>query len=194
MKDFLRFICKICSSIVRGLGMMMAVFAGLFGWACLFWAIVAIRDFIMSSDIKNVEVFIFSAGALIICLLLSIGCGQFADKLDDMYSDMTDSSTYSSGNTHSSGNIEGGWRCKHCGNVNAVYVGTCGCGWDKSGNTYSRSGYHSQLEETETCSRTYSSVGYHSSLKSPKQERTFTQGGPTGCGIGGSFCGCGSGI
>lgn len=24
-------------------------------------------------------------------------------------------------------------------------------------------------------------------------ERTFTQGGPTGCGIGGSFCGCGAG-
>lgn len=25
------------------------------------------------------------------------------------------------------------WRCTHCGSVNAGYVGTCGCGWDKSG-------------------------------------------------------------
>lgn len=44
-----------------------------------------------------------------------------------------------------------------------------------------------------TSGRTYPSNGYHSSIDSPKQERTFTQGGPTGCGIGGSFCGCGSG-
>lgn len=28
----------------------------------------------------------------------------------------------------------GEWRCAHCRSVNAGYVGTCGCGWDKSGN------------------------------------------------------------
>lgn len=29
---------------------------------------------------------------------------------------------------------KGEWRCTHCGTVNASYVGTCRCGWDKSGN------------------------------------------------------------
>ncbi|MCM1046464.1 MAG: zinc-ribbon domain-containing protein [Candidatus Gastranaerophilales bacterium] len=29
--------------------------------------------------------------------------------------------------------VPSGWRCSHCGKVNAGYVGTCGCGWDKSG-------------------------------------------------------------
>lgn len=28
---------------------------------------------------------------------------------------------------------KGEWRCVHCGTVNAGYVGTCGCGCDKSG-------------------------------------------------------------
>lgn len=32
--------------------------------------------------------------------------------------------------------VPGGWRCSHCGKINASYVGTCGCGWDKSGNTH----------------------------------------------------------
>lgn len=39
----------------------------------------------------------------------------------------------------------------------------------------------------------YSSSGYSGSFDKPKSERSFTEGGPTGCGIGGSFCGCGSG-
>ena len=39
----------------------------------------------------------------------------------------------------------------------------------------------------------YTSGGYSSSIDDSTNERTFTQGGPTGCGIGGSFCGCGSG-
>lgn len=30
--------------------------------------------------------------------------------------------------------VPGGWRCRHCGKINAGYVGTCGCGCDKSGN------------------------------------------------------------
>ena len=42
-------------------------------------------------------------------------------------------------------------------------------------------------------SSSYSLGGYSSSYGSSNEERTFTQGGPTGCGIGGSFCGCGSG-
>lgn len=40
-------------------------------------------------------------------------------------------------------------------------------------------------------SGTYS--GGYSGYTPPKSERTFTQGGSTGCGIGGSFCGCGNG-
>ena len=39
----------------------------------------------------------------------------------------------------------------------------------------------------------YSSGGYSGSFDKPKSERSFTEGGPTGCGIGGSFCGYGSG-
>ncbi len=42
-------------------------------------------------------------------------------------------------------------------------------------------------------SSSYPDSGYGSSLSSSTPERTFTEGGPTGCGIGGSFCGCGSG-
>lgn len=34
---------------------------------------------------------------------------------------------------------KGEWRCTHCGMVNAGYVGTCSCGWDKSGNPPARS-------------------------------------------------------
>lgn len=30
--------------------------------------------------------------------------------------------------------VPGGWRCQRCGQLNASYVGTCGCGCDKSGN------------------------------------------------------------
>lgn len=42
-------------------------------------------------------------------------------------------------------------------------------------------------------SSSYSSGGYSSSFESSTSERSFTEGGATGCGIGGSFCGCGSG-
>lgn len=31
-------------------------------------------------------------------------------------------------------NIPGGWKCTHCGAVNAGYVGTCGCGCNRAGN------------------------------------------------------------
>lgn len=34
---------------------------------------------------------------------------------------------------------------------------------------------------------------YYPVYQEPVKERSFTEGGPTGCGIGGSFCGCGSG-
>ncbi len=27
----------------------------------------------------------------------------------------------------------GEWRCSYCGKINAIYVGTCGCGCNKSG-------------------------------------------------------------
>lgn len=30
--------------------------------------------------------------------------------------------------------VPAGWRCVRCGKINAGYVGTCGCGCDKSGN------------------------------------------------------------
>lgn len=30
--------------------------------------------------------------------------------------------------------VPGGWRCQHCGQLNAGYVGTCGCGCDKFGS------------------------------------------------------------
>lgn len=53
---------------------------------------------------------------------------------------------------------------------------------DSSSSSYSSSG-----------SSSYSSGGYSSSFESSTSERSFTEGGPTGCGIGGSFCGCGSG-
>lgn len=35
--------------------------------------------------------------------------------------------------------VPGGWRCQNCGNVNAGYVGTCGCGCSKSGEMPERS-------------------------------------------------------
>lgn len=38
------------------------------------------------------------------------------------------------GNERKANEVPGGWRCRHCGAVNAGYVGTCGCGCDKSGN------------------------------------------------------------
>lgn len=31
---------------------------------------------------------------------------------------------------------DGWWKCQHCGKVNAPYVGSCGCGCDKSGNLF----------------------------------------------------------
>ncbi len=30
--------------------------------------------------------------------------------------------------------LSSGWKCPRCGRVNANYVGTCGCGYEKSGN------------------------------------------------------------
>lgn len=54
---------------------------------------------------------------------------------------------------------KGEWRCTHCGAVNANYVGTCGCGWDKSGNAPGKSSGQSQpvrqsqaqqLDDTQT--------------------------------------------
>lgn len=37
------------------------------------------------------------------------------------------------GETRKADYAKGEWRCTHCGTINASYVGTCGCGWDKSG-------------------------------------------------------------
>lgn len=53
-----------------------------------------------------------------------------------------------------------------------------------TGHTYTSSGYSGSG---------YHSGGYGSSIDHSTNERSFTQGGSTGCGIGGSFCGCGSG-
>lgn len=44
---------------------------------------------------------------------------------------------------------KGEWRCTHCGTVNASYVGTCGCGWDKSGNAPGRGSEQQQDTQTE---------------------------------------------
>lgn len=38
------------------------------------------------------------------------------------------------GNERKTTDVPAGWRCTHCGQVNAGYVGTCGCGWSKSGD------------------------------------------------------------
>lgn len=45
--------------------------------------------------------------------------------------------------------VPGGWRCQHCGKINAGYVGTCGCGWDKSGNMPVKSSEQTQ-QNTQT--------------------------------------------
>lgn len=42
------------------------------------------------------------------------------------------------GNERKTTDVPAGWRCTHCGKVNAGYVGTCGCGWDKAGNAPSK--------------------------------------------------------
>ena len=69
-----------------------------------------------------------------------------------------------------------------------------------SGSTGSYSGSSSSSYSSSSSSSyssdsfsSYSSDGYSSSFDSSTSERSFTEGGPTGCGIGGSFCGCGSG-
>lgn len=61
---------------------------------------------------------------------------------------------------------------------------------DSSSSSYSSS---SSSSYSSSGSSSYSSGGYSSSFESSTSERSFTEGGPTGCGIGGSFCGCGSG-
>lgn len=61
---------------------------------------------------------------------------------------------------------------------------------DSSASSYSSS---SSSSYSSSGSSSYSSGGYSSSFESSTSERSFTEGGPTGCGIGGSFCGCGSG-
>lgn len=38
------------------------------------------------------------------------------------------------------------WKCQRCGAINAGYVGTCGCGWDKSGNVSDKDSGDSQTE------------------------------------------------
>lgn len=69
---------------------------------------------------------------------------------------------------------------------------------DSSASSYSSSGSSSYSDSSSgsyssSSSSSYSSGGYSSSFESSTSERSFTEGGPTGCGIGGSFCGCGSG-
>ena len=61
---------------------------------------------------------------------------------------------------------------------------------DSSSSSYSSS---SSSSYSSSGSSSYSSGGYSPSFESSTSERSFTEGGPTGCGIGGSFCGCGSG-
>lgn len=43
------------------------------------------------------------------------------------------------GNEAKTTSVPGGWRCPRCRTVNAGYVGTCGCGCDKSGKMPERS-------------------------------------------------------
>ena len=67
-----------------------------------------------------------------------------------------------------------------------------------SSGAYSSGGSSSYSDSSSgsyssSSSSSYSSGGYSSSFESSTSERSFTEGGPTGCGIGGSFCGCGSG-
>lgn len=44
--------------------------------------------------------------------------------------------------------VPGGWRCQHCGKINAGYVGTCGHGCDKSGNMPIKSPERAQQAES----------------------------------------------
>lgn len=62
----------------------------------------------------------------------------------------------------------------------------------RSSSSYSSSSSRS-YSRSSSSSSSYSSSGYGSSFGSSRSEGTFTQGGATGCGIGGSFCGCGDG-
>lgn len=41
----------------------------------------------------------------------------------------------------------GYWKCQHCGRMNASYVGTCGCGYDKSGNMPQKDSQQTQRDE-----------------------------------------------
>lgn len=77
------------------------------------------------------------------------------------------------------------------GSGSGTYSGSSSGSYSSSGySSYSGSGYGSYSGGSYG---SYSSGGYSSSFDSSTSERTFTEGGPTGCGIGGSFCGCGSG-
>ena len=54
---------------------------------------------------------------------------------------------------------KGEWRCSHCGAINASYVGTCSCGWDKAGNSPGHSAEQTQqntkAEQTQQPSMLY---------------------------------------
>lgn len=43
----------------------------------------------------------------------------------------------------------GTWECRHCGKINASYVGTCGCGYDKSENMLVKSSNQTQQVEPQ---------------------------------------------
>lgn len=49
--------------------------------------------------------------------------------------------------------VPNGWRCNHCGAVNAGYVGTCGCGCDKSGNMPMKAPAQAKQDGTEDTSQ-----------------------------------------
>ncbi len=59
------------------------------------------------------------------------------------------------------GNASGGWKCTRCGKINASYVGTCGCGCDRSGNMPAKSAEQTQQanEDAQAQKRFCSSCG-----------------------------------
>lgn len=54
------------------------------------------------------------------------------------------------GNERKTTDVPDGWRCTHCGKVNAGYVGTCGCGCDKSGKMPLMEPKETQHRNTDT--------------------------------------------
>lgn len=65
---------------------------------------------------------------------------------------------------------KGEWRCSHCGAINASYVGTCSCGWDKAGNSPGHSA--EQTQENTKAEQTQQNTKTEQPQQNAKAEQT----------------------